>query len=80
MSSLKCQKNKETLNVDTNCPLTHHILRDILQITDHIAQDVEQPRRKTNKIPKEVVPFMGFYGIYKIIYRINRIGLKGENT
>lgn len=80
MSSLKCQKNKETLNVDTNCPLTHHILRDILQITDHIAQDVEQPRRKTNKIPKEGAPFRDFYGIYKITYRINRIGLKGENT
>lgn len=80
MSSLKYQKNKETLNVDTNYPLTHHILRDILQITDHIAQDVEQPRRKTNKIPKEGAPFRDFYGIYKIIYRINRIGLKGENT
>ena len=80
MSSLKYQKNKETLNVDTNRPLTHHILRDILQITDHIAQDVEQPRRKTNKIPKEGVPFRDFYGIYKITYRINRIGLKGENT
>ncbi len=80
MSSLKYQKNKETLNVDTNRPLTHHILRDILQITDHIAQDVEQPRRKTNKIPKEGVPFRDFYGVYKITYRINRIGLKGENT
>ena len=80
MSSFKCRKNKKTLNVDTKRPLTHHILRDILQITDHIAQDVEQPRRKTNKIPKEGVPFRDFYGVYKTTYRINRIGLKGENT